>query len=1357
MLAANSSGTYIFLCKPRTQVNYSTTQGYHHHLRSPPRRSQIIKKNESTMSYNSGLGNSRIPSSSRDRDRDRPRDRPPSSKPPIRDRDRGHRGSGSVSAFGPGLTSTSEGHDNSFRRHEPQRDYFGYRGNYRKPGFNQGGRKRDSYDKYRPGNKNKAGPSGPRNSWHDKRKPGSSNMYGDRPRPERSEYKPPKDLEDDDRRLNRRPDWDPRDSRDSKDPREGRDRYELRIPQASRDLLSLRRTTSEAPRLNDKSSKLHRFSDPSPSVPLERPKKDDGALTSDTKVQQVAKKPSRVPIIKDERLLHLFDDDEPEPSASLETPAQPKGEPKKPEGLSSDITKKTGSVAEKPEGEKSDDKVEPKTDIDTAKPKPEKQEQSSTGTSKTSDSEPTKPDTTTKSDDGKLSEVTKNEELEKPAVAKKEEEAKKADNDKQAEEAKQTAEATKVETKEEPSEPLKNEKDESEALEHRKRDSVHSLALEPEKPLPDIEEDADDSEAETVITNEPISTDKAKLLVRKRGADEERRRLKRKIIYSDESDDENDDDHSYRPSSASQKHSEDTSTSLEKHTTPSLPFRPRRRSSDDAMKVVDSTSSKNKGGDSADNSDAESEREDAAENKKVFKLGFDQSSKPLKSYKMKRDSTGRSLLQRACKKGDLDAVKTLIARGADANESDFGGFTCLHEAALAGHTDIVKFLIEKGADVNKQALEAGDSETPLMDASENKHVDTVKVLLAHGADPNITNVDGFSALTKLYHLQTEEDNYDEVISLLSVAADKKLTLKAISQSPRKVIEDPNEGYFNDLTKKKSPLSAIYKYVAQGLKEAAAEDFILHGYSLLKKPDILILAARYGHTELVDILLGLNPGSFDINLKNKVGVTILLASVGRGNYDVVKLLLSRGADPLLTRDEDGLNALQISKHSAQHDPREVFLIEQHLSGETEKAATPVPPSSPTPAGRDRETKISQPSDESIKSHDKPALEANEDGPKSPTSKPVVAKDSISKKRKGLEDLDLKKFKKRKEAVEATVNDATAAGEEAQELEKTLLGSPTGEIKEKSPEAEQKVKMNRTASSASLSPGPATKAQEEQKQKALEEAKIWQEKVQAKKRARKEMFLQAEKEKERKRKEDEEKRIELEKQEKLKAKEEEIKKAQEAEKLAKDLESKRRKLEIDLILEKYPIGLRQFIFGERLGDAERLRYCPLYVFDLEGNSYVIDLQISLLLARPVSELHEKCLKDTNEKSILDAEAKAKVWPLFFPMVGVGKNNQVEMDGHAKFLGLQLSFLPYKNVAEYVKTSDAELHDNIWSLKRETKVSLMLLPVATGANPGLPESSQQDQEKGPEAKAGFVPPKWKLRQDVIRTISSAHTPLW
>ena len=57
----------------------------------------------------------------------------------------------------------------------------------------------------------------------------------------------------------------------------------------------------------------------------------------------------------------------------------------------------------------------------------------------------------------------------------------------------------------------------------------------------------------------------------------------------------------------------------------------------------------------------------------------------------------------ACRNGRLDAVKALLARGADANEpkTDGSGATPLYIAAQEGHTEVVWALRAAGADVDR--------------------------------------------------------------------------------------------------------------------------------------------------------------------------------------------------------------------------------------------------------------------------------------------------------------------------------------------------------------------------------------------------------------------------------------------------------------------------------------------------------------------------------------------------------------------------------------------------------------------------------------------------------------------------------
>src|SRR5262245_31648379 len=59
-----------------------------------------------------------------------------------------------------------------------------------------------------------------------------------------------------------------------------------------------------------------------------------------------------------------------------------------------------------------------------------------------------------------------------------------------------------------------------------------------------------------------------------------------------------------------------------------------------------------------------------------------------------------SELLEAAKKGDIDALRSILGKGGNINAKSTNGRTGLMEAAYWGRTDAAKLFLEKGADTN---------------------------------------------------------------------------------------------------------------------------------------------------------------------------------------------------------------------------------------------------------------------------------------------------------------------------------------------------------------------------------------------------------------------------------------------------------------------------------------------------------------------------------------------------------------------------------------------------------------------------------------------------------------------------------
>ena len=105
------------------------------------------------------------------------------------------------------------------------------------------------------------------------------------------------------------------------------------------------------------------------------------------------------------------------------------------------------------------------------------------------------------------------------------------------------------------------------------------------------------------------------------------------------------------------------------------------------------------------------------------------------------------------RKGNVERVDALLAKGVPIDQADIDGMTALMEASRAGRDPCVEHLLAAGANVN---VCASVYSTPLIQATLNRHASTVEILLKHGASPNLRSRLSNSALFWAADLQEPE-------------------------------------------------------------------------------------------------------------------------------------------------------------------------------------------------------------------------------------------------------------------------------------------------------------------------------------------------------------------------------------------------------------------------------------------------------------------------------------------------------------------------------------------------------------------------------------------------------------------------
>ena len=140
--------------------------------------------------------------------------------------------------------------------------------------------------------------------------------------------------------------------------------------------------------------------------------------------------------------------------------------------------------------------------------------------------------------------------------------------------------------------------------------------------------------------------------------------------------------------------------------------------------------------------------------------------------------TGEPLID-AARNGDVEAVRSLLADGADASMAEGDGMTALHWAAERGHAVVAELLLS--ADAAVEATTRVGSYTPLHLASRGGHGSIVRALLEAGADPRAATE--HSGVTPLHLAAGAVGGARAVSALLNHGAEVDATEASSGQTP----------------------------------------------------------------------------------------------------------------------------------------------------------------------------------------------------------------------------------------------------------------------------------------------------------------------------------------------------------------------------------------------------------------------------------------------------------------------------------------------------------------------------------------------------------------------------------------------
>ncbi|MDI1486543.1 MAG: hypothetical protein OHK93_005774 [Ramalina farinacea] len=354
--------------------------------------------------------------------------------------------------------------------------------------------------------------------------------------------------------------------------------------------------------------------------------------------------------------------------------------------------------------------------------------------------------------------------------------------------------------------------------------------------------------------------------------------------------------------------------------------------------------------------------------------------------KADRRGTLGEALDAAAYKGNQDVVQTLLDAGAEPNggywEGEYG--SPIAAAASQGQNNVVKMLLRAGADVNRRGQDGEGS--AMFQAVVHRHLETVKMLVEVGASVDAyAGMSGLTYAIKvaadrcdceilflLYSKASQwgveialkavsqSGNWDLFVSLLQYQRGRELELKyAALAGWDDLVQQMVDENLKSATYEFSTAPALCQAAAAGLLETTQilyENSVDRNFSSDEVGEAVAAAAGRGHVLVVQYLLDRGADTGDDccqkallqaadggflstvqvllaagvpanprakNTKdNREQKTCLWAAVDREHIEIVRLLLSHGADP--DCQYTGMSALATSIKKTNYDLFQLLL-------------------------------------------------------------------------------------------------------------------------------------------------------------------------------------------------------------------------------------------------------------------------------------------------------------------------------------------------------------------------------------------------------------------------------------------------